>query len=132
MQSHYTIIGMFKAAESKKEADQQEPLDDLDHEREEDEEAETTDAEEEGTVTEDEQETTEPQEPEAQYDEETQALIDEANGARERFQETVKAVDELQSEIRQLEEKLDRDYGPQEEFASLDGECFEYTDLEYI
>lgn len=125
--------GMFKAAENKKEADeQQQPLDDSHHEREEeDEEEETTDTEEEETTPEEEQET-EPQEPEVQYDEETQALIDEANSARERFQETVKAVNELQSEIRQLEEKLDRDYGPEEEFAALDGECFEYTDLEYI
>lgn len=125
--------GMFKAAEDKKETDEQQSLDDSDHEREEDEEGEEeiTDTEEEGTVAEEEQET-EPQEPEVQYDEETQALVDEANSARERFQETVKAVNELQSEIRQLEEKLDRDYGPQEEFASLDGECFEYADLEYI
>ncbi|XP_029155850.1 glucosidase 2 subunit beta [Nylanderia fulva] len=120
--------GMFKAAESKKETDEQQPLDD--HEREEDEEGELAD-EEEGAVPEEEQEK-EPQEPEVQYDEETQALIDEANSARERFQETVKAVNELQSEIRELEEKVDRDYGPQEEFASLDGECFEFGDLEYI
>lgn len=71
-------------------------------------------------------------EPTVQYDEETQALIDEATSARERFQEAEKAVSELQSEIRQLEEKLDRDYGLEKEFAPLDGECFEYTDLEYI
>ena len=71
-------------------------------------------------------------EPEIQYDEETQALIDEATSARERFQEAEKAINELQSEIRQLEEKLGRDYGPEEVFASLDSECFEYADLEYI
>ncbi|XP_011262447.1 glucosidase 2 subunit beta isoform X2 [Camponotus floridanus] len=124
-----------QAAENKKEADEQQSLDDSDHEKEEDEEGEITDIEEEGTVPEEEQEQeqeNEPQEPEVQYDEETQALVDEANNARERFQETVKAINELESEIRQLEEKLERDYGPQEEFASLDGECFEYTDLEYI
>ncbi|XP_014467688.1 PREDICTED: glucosidase 2 subunit beta [Dinoponera quadriceps] len=67
-----------------------------------------------------------------QYDEETQALIDEANSARERLQEAEKAVSELQSEINQLEVKLRHNYGPDDEFASLHGECFEYTDMEYI
>lgn len=127
---------MFKAAKDKlmkKEADEQQSLNDSDHEREEEEEGEINDTEEEGTVAEEEQEQeNEPQESEVQYDEETQALVNEANSARERFQEIVKTVSELQSEIRQLEEKLDRDYGPQEEFAPLDGECYEYTDLEYI
>lgn len=66
------------------------------------------------------------------YDEETQALIDEANGARERLQEAEKAVSELQAEINQLEVKLRQNYGPDDEFASLYGECFEYADVEYI
>nr|XP_031833510.1 glucosidase 2 subunit beta [Nomia melanderi] len=67
-----------------------------------------------------------------QYDEETQALIDEATTARENFQTAEKSVSDLQTAIRKLEEKLDRDYGADQEFAPLDGECFEYTDLEYI
>lgn len=67
-----------------------------------------------------------------QYDEEIQALIDEATSARENFQTAEKAVNDLQTEIRKLEEKLKRDYGPDQEFTPLDGECFEYTDLEYI
>jgi protein kinase C substrate 80K-H len=67
-----------------------------------------------------------------QYDEETQAIVDEATKARERFQEAERGVQDLSSEIRRLEERAERDYGPDEEFASLDGQCFEYADLEYI
>lgn len=67
-----------------------------------------------------------------QYDEETQALIDEANNARERSQEAEKAVSELQAEISQLEVKMRHNYGPDDEFVSLYGECYEYTDTEYI
>ncbi|KYN00477.1 PREDICTED: glucosidase 2 subunit beta [Cyphomyrmex costatus] len=119
--------GIFKAAKERGEiSDHQQPTEDLDHEKEE----EVFDKEEE-EVPEEEHEKESP-EPEVQYDEETQALIDEATNARERFQETEKAINELQSEIRQLEEKLGRDYGPEEVFTSLDGECFEYADLEYI
>lgn len=105
----------------------QQPSDEPDHEKEED-YGEINEGEEEDVA----EEEHEKEAPEVQYDEETQALIDEATSARERYQEAEKAVNELQSEIRQLEEKLERDYGPDEEFASLDGECFEYADLEYI
>lgn len=118
--------GMFKPATDKEEIDEQQTTEDLDHEKE----GEIPDGEEE-EVPEEEHEK-EPAEPEVQYDEETQALIDEATSTRERFQEAEKAVNDLQSEIRQLEEKMERDYGPEEVFASLDDQCFEYTDLEYI
>lgn len=117
---------MFKAATDKEEIDEQQPTEDLDHEKE----GDGPDGEEEEAAEEEHEK--EPQEPEVQYDEETQALVDEATTARERFQEAEKAINDLQSEIRQLEEKMERDYGPHEVFASLDGECFEYTDLEYI
>ncbi|XP_011345839.1 glucosidase 2 subunit beta isoform X1 [Ooceraea biroi] len=126
-----SIKPFFKEEEAvAEEDDAHQPLDEpLDHEREED-NGEISEGEEED-VAEDEHQK-EPLEPEVQYDEETQALVDEATSARERYQEAEKAVNELQSEIRQLEEKQERDYGPDEEYASLDGECFEYTDLEYI
>ncbi|KAL0099944.1 hypothetical protein PUN28_019993 [Cardiocondyla obscurior] len=116
--------GMFKPATDKEETDEQ--PEDVEHEKE----GEISEGEEEDVP--EEEHDKEPTEPEVQYDEETQALIDEANSARERFQEAEKTINELQSEIRQLEEKIDRDYGPEEVFASFDGECFEYTDLEYI
>lgn len=119
--------GMFKAATDKEDVDEEHPEEEYlpsDSEKEEG-DGEATDGEE-GVAEE------EPQEPEIQYDEETQALIDEANTARERFQEAEKAVRDLHSEIGQIEEKSERDYGLEEEFASLDGECYEYADLEYI
>lgn len=74
----------------------------------------------------------EKQEPAIQYDYDTQTILDEARAARETFEAAEKAVNDLQSEIRLLEEKLDRDYGAEDEFAPLDGECFEYSDLEYV
>ncbi|XP_043289156.1 glucosidase 2 subunit beta [Venturia canescens] len=83
---------------------------------------------------EDEEQEQEPHEktPEVQYNEETQALIDEATRAREQYQQAEKACSELQMKIRTSEEKNERDYGPEEEFAPLDGECFEYRDSEYV
>lgn len=126
----FVTVGLFKAATDKEDVDEEQHEEEYlpsDSEKEEgDGEATEEGGEEEGVAEE------ESQEPEIQYDEETQALIDEANIARERFQEAEKSVKDLHSEIGQLEEKVDRDYGLEEEFASLDGECYEYADLEYI
>lgn len=74
----------------------------------------------------------EPEEPAEQYDEETQGLIEEANNARNRFQEADKAVQDLLTDIKKVEEKLSIDYGTDGEFAALDDQCFDYTDLEYV
>lgn len=118
--------GMFKPDEHNEEEEEvQEPVE------------ETTEQDkEEGDGTEREEATEEEQgkveESTVQYDEETQALIDEATTARENFQAAEKSVNELQLEIRKLEEKLDRDYSVEQEFATLDGECYEYSDLEYV
>lgn len=72
------------------------------------------------------------QPPSPQYDEETQALVDEATGARERFYEAERGSRDLLAEITRLEEQAGRDYGPDHEFAILDGQCFEFDDLEYV
>lgn len=120
---------MFKPeTDNKEEVDEEQPTEDLEHEKEE----ENAEGEEEDADIPEEEHEKEPAEPEIQYDEETQALIDDATSARERFQEAEKAINDLQSEIRQLEEKVDRDYGPEDVFVSLDNECFEYSDLEYV
>lgn len=65
------------------------------------------------------------------YDEETQRLIDEANKARENFEEADRTLRDIQRERKQLEEAMNKDYGPHEEFAFLEGECYEFTDREY-
>ena len=38
---------------------------------------------------------------------------------------------DLERDIKHLEGVISKDYGPEEEFASLSGQCFEYTDQEY-
>ena len=118
--------GMFKPSEQKEE--EEEAHDTVEEPLEHDKEEEDGNEGEDGAT--DEQEKAE--EPSVQYDEETQALVDEASSARENFQAAERSVNELQLEIRKLEEKLDRDYGAEQEFTSLDGECFDYTDLEYV
>lgn len=120
----YVILGVFKAADQKGEEAHDSVEEGTEQDKEEDDgnEGEETVGEEQEKI----------EEQSVQYDEETQAIIDEATVARENFQAAEKSVNELLSEIRELEEKLDRDYGPEHVFAPLHGECFEYTDLEYV
>lgn len=70
--------------------------------------------------------------PSPSYDEETQKLVDQASEARNEFFAAEKAVRDLQSEINNIEDYLGLDFGSEEEYASLQGQCFEYTDHEYI
>lgn len=118
-------------AEAKADEEEEEARETLEEVRDKEEEEQDNSDDDEGSTEEHEKEALE-QEAEVQYDEETQVLIDEATSARERYQEADKAVNDLNSEIKRLEEKLERDYGKENEFVTLDGECFEYTDLEYI
>lgn len=66
------------------------------------------------------------------YDEDTQKLIDQANEARNNFNKADRAWRDIQNEMKEIEDSLNKDYGLDEEFAILDGQCFEYTDREYI
>lgn len=81
-----------------------------------------------------EEETPVEEKPEAgsKYDDETNQLIEEATRARSEFEEADRAARDVEREIRQLHESLEKDYGVDDEFTPLDGECFEYTDSEYV
>lgn len=67
-----------------------------------------------------------------EYDEDTKRLIEEATKARSEFDAAHRELGDLEAEKRQIEELLNKDYGPNEEFAILNGECFEFEDREYI
>ncbi|XP_077549826.1 glucosidase 2 subunit beta isoform X2 [Haemaphysalis longicornis] len=66
-----------------------------------------------------------------EYDEETKALIEAAKKARDEFNEADTKVRDLESEISKLEKSLETDYGPEDAYAALREQCFEYTDREY-
>lgn len=65
------------------------------------------------------------------YDEGTQNLIEEARKARTEYEDADRSVRDKDREIRDIEDALGKDYGEEEEFASLQGQCFEFTDREY-
>ncbi|KAM3967075.1 glucosidase 2 subunit beta [Aphomia sociella] len=68
----------------------------------------------------------------SKYDEETQKLLNEATEARRQFSDTERTVREIEANIRNIQQNLEKDYGLQQEFATLDGQCLEYEDKEYI
>lgn len=74
----------------------------------------------------------EPTATEPEYDDETKRLIEEATKARNDFEGAQRELRDLESEKRQIDELLQKDFGSHEEFAVLNGECFEYEDREYI
>nr|BAN21351.1 glucosidase ii beta subunit [Riptortus pedestris] len=65
------------------------------------------------------------------YDEETAKIVEEANQARSHYESTLRTVQDLDRELSHIKEFLSKDYGTDDEFAPLDGQCFTYTDREY-
>ncbi|ESO97115.1 hypothetical protein LOTGIDRAFT_226808 [Lottia gigantea] len=65
------------------------------------------------------------------YDEETQKLIDAAEQARNEFNDADRKVKDTENEINTVRQYLDIDFGPEFEYGSLKGQCFEMTDREY-
>ncbi|KAJ8917126.1 hypothetical protein NQ315_012616 [Exocentrus adspersus] len=66
------------------------------------------------------------------YDDDTQKIVDRAKAARDEFFEADRQVRDIQSEISNIQSYLEKDFGPEEEFATLQGQCFDYEDHEYI
>ncbi|CAH1118771.1 unnamed protein product [Phaedon cochleariae] len=100
------------------------------HEEEQEEEEEDDDEEDEPQEPEPAEEHSDP--PSVTYDEETQKIVERANAARAEFQEAERRVRDLDNEIKDVTEYLEKDFGVDEEFAVLDGECFQFEDHEYI
>ena len=69
---------------------------------------------------------------ESKYDEQTQQLIETAEKARKELNEADRELKDMEREIKQLSDSLDKDYGDESVFASLHGQCFDYTDNEYV
>lgn len=65
------------------------------------------------------------------YSSETQALVDKAEQLRQEFQNAEQELNKIKGDIEKLNKKLALDNGPNEEYASLIDQCFEYDDREY-
>ena len=73
-----------------------------------------------------------PRDDEEEYDEETRELVRLADEARASYEELRDKTRDIEKRIDSLREKVERDYGPDDAFATLDGQCFEYPDNEYM
>ncbi|XP_013413455.1 glucosidase 2 subunit beta isoform X1 [Lingula anatina] len=66
------------------------------------------------------------------YDEETKVLIQAADNARHEFTVAEQKFKDLENEMNDLNHFLTLDLGPDDAFYPLKGQCFEYTDREYV
>ncbi|XP_022181844.1 glucosidase 2 subunit beta-like [Myzus persicae] len=107
------------------------PADDLENDKQL-EEGEDQDEDESETVEEEVKYTESEELDESQYDEETKLIVEEAKQARNAFEEADRKFRDLQREVTHLQESLNKDFGPEDEFAALDGECYELSDREYV
>ncbi|XP_053958358.1 glucosidase 2 subunit beta [Anastrepha ludens] len=69
---------------------------------------------------------------EPEYDPVTKRLIEMANEARNAYSEAEQKIREIENEIKDISDQDAKDYGPNEEYAALDGECFAFEDREYV
>lgn len=70
--------------------------------------------------------------PPVQYDDETQRLINDANEARNQYSVVDREFREIETELNNIRSSFEKDFGPDEEFAPLNGECFNFEDREYV
>ncbi|KAH8412787.1 hypothetical protein KR009_005723 [Drosophila setifemur] len=66
------------------------------------------------------------------YDPETQRLVEQANEARNAFEEVERSIREIEQEVKEISEQDAKDYGLNEEWAVMDGQCFTFEDREYV
>lgn len=129
--------GMYKPPVTESEADHLQEQGEQDDEQaegdgEHDEDTEGENEDEDYDETADKGHEEEAQEDQITYDDETQKLVDHATEARNQYNEADGNVRSINDQIREIEESLKKDFGPDEEFASLEGHCFEYQDHEYV
>lgn len=70
--------------------------------------------------------------PIVEYDAETQQLIHTANAARNDFNVADRELREIDTQLNEIKGTVEKDLGPEEEYAALVGECFNYEDREYV
>lgn len=70
--------------------------------------------------------------PKQEYDPETQKLIEQATFARDQYSTAERELRDLEKEMQDIQDALGKDFGPEEEFGALNGECFSFEDREYI
>lgn len=63
---------------------------------------------------------------------ELERLESAAAAARDAWSSKSDKLSQLSSELRDLEAKLGRDYGPEDAFLPLDGQCFSATSEKYM
>jgi len=114
---------MHDTAESAPRTDEDYPDE---HEEEDDEDYDISDHEQDDNKDE------EPVKQESKYDQQTQQLIETAENARKELNNADRELRDMEREIKQLTDSLDKDYGDESVYASLHGQCFEYTDNEYV
>jgi len=59
-------------------------------------------------------------------------VIAESRKAHERFEEADRTVKHLQKQLYALQKSISKNFGPDDEFAALDGQCYTLTNDEYI
>ncbi|XP_018575488.1 glucosidase 2 subunit beta [Anoplophora glabripennis] len=125
--------GAFQAPPSENEEEAQTEADDMQESDEHDEEAHEDDEEEEDDQEPEAQEEEHHEEPTTVvYDDETQKIVERAKFARDEHSAADRQVRSIQSEIEAIQNYLNKDFGPEEEFATLQGECFTFEDHEYV
>lgn len=70
--------------------------------------------------------------PKQEYDPETQKLIEQASFARDQYSTAERELRDLEREMQDIHDALEKDFGPEDEFGALNGECFSYEDREYV